>query len=169
MTFHLGHRDRQQLQALLNEGPFAKEYGRAQALLWLAAGESPDRIGSLLGVSRRTIYHWAERFQARHGWGLADRLADAPRSGRPPTVRGVIDPLLAAIIDQDPRQFGYRATGWTNALLRVFLDEVHHLTVSRKSVSLALARLAIRWKRPRHALALRPETWRQAKGGLNAA
>jgi transposase len=169
MTFHLGHRERQKLQALLNERALAKQYCRVQALLWLAAGESPERIADLLGVSRRTVYYWAERFQQRQGWDLADRLADAPRSGRPPTASGVVDPLLAAVIDHDPREFGYRSPGWTNALLRVYLEEVHHLSVSRKSVSLALARLDIRWKRPRHALALRPETWRQAKGGLNAA
>jgi len=169
MTFQLGHRERQKLQALLNEGAFAKQYCRIQALLWLAAGEPPERIADLLGVSRRSVYYWAERFQQRQGLDLADRLADAPRSGRPPTASGVIDPLLAAIIDQDPREFGYRSTGWTNALLRHYLGDVHHRAVSRKSVSLAIARLEIRWKRPRHQLALRPETWRQSKGGLNAA
>ncbi len=168
-TFQLGQRDRQKLQELLTQGPFAKHYCRIQALLWLAAGEPPDRIADLLGVSRRTVYYWAERFQERQGLDLPDRLADGPRSGRPPTVCGVIDPLIAAVIDRDPRAFGYRATGWTNALLREYLEDVHHMVVSRKSVSLAIARLDLRWKRPRHQLALRPETWRQSKGGSNAA
>jgi transposase len=168
-TFQLDQRERNGLQELLTQGPFAKEYCRAQALLWLAAGEQPDRIARLLGVSRRTVYYWAGRFQARQGLDLPDRLADAPRSGRPPTACGVIDPLIAAVLDQDPREFGYRATGWTNALLRQYLVGAHHLAVSRKSVSLAIARLDIRWKRPRHQLASRPETWRQAKGGSNAA
>ena len=90
-------------------------------------------------------------------------------AGRPRTVYGVIDPLIAAVIDQDPRDFGYRSTGWTNPLLRQYLEEVHQLTASRKSVSLALERLGIAWKRPRHCLALRSETWRQSKGGSNAA
>ena len=99
MTFQLGHRERQKLQALLNEGAFAKQYCRIQALLWLAAGEPPERIVDLLGVSRRSVYYWAERFHQRQGLDLADRLADAPRSGRPPTASGVIDPLIAAVID----------------------------------------------------------------------
>jgi transposase len=168
-TFRLGQRERQGLQELLTQGPFAKKHCRIQALLWLAAGESPSRIADLLGVSRRTVYYWAERFQDGHELDLPDRVADGPRSGRPPTVAAVLDPLLAAVIDLDPRQFGYRATGWTNALLRHYLAAVHHQAVSRKSVSLALARLGIGWKRPRHDLALRPDTWRQAKGGSNAA
>jgi len=168
-TFQLSRCERQGLQDLLSHGPFAKEPCRLQALLWLAAGESPNRIADLLGVRRRTVYYWAERFQERQGLDLWDRLADSPRSGRPPTVCGVIDPLITEVIDQDPRALGYRSTGWTNALLRCYLADVHRLAVSRKSVSLALARLGIRWKRPRHALALRPETWRQSKGGSNAA
>lgn len=168
-TFRLGQRERKGLQELLTHGPFAKDYCRIQALLWLAAGESPYRIAELLGVSRRTVYAWAERFQERQGLDLLERIADGPRSGRPRTVCAVIDPLLAAVIDLDPREFGYRSTGWTNALLRHYLAEVHHQAVSRKSVSLALACLGICWKRPRHNLALRPETWRQSKGGSNAA
>src|SRR5262245_53550084 len=168
-SFQLSQGDRNDLRELLTQGPLAKQCCRIQALLWLAAGESPQRIAELLGVSRRTVYYWAERFQQRQGLDLPDRLADGPRSGRPPTACGVIDPLLAAVIDRDPREFGYRATGWTNALLRQYLGDVPRLVVSRKSVSLALARLGIRWKRPRHQLALRPQTWRQSKGGSNAA
>jgi transposase len=165
----LSARERKGLQDLLAHGPFAKEYCRVQALLWLAAGQPAERVAQVLGVSRRTVYYWAERFHERSDLALADRLADAPRSGRPPTALGVIDPLLAEVLDRDPRDLGYQSTGWTNHLLREYLRRAHHLSVSRKSVSLALARLDIRWKRPRHQLALRPATWRQSKGGSNAA
>jgi transposase len=167
-AFQLSDQEREQLQQLLAAGPHAREHCRLQALLWLAAGESADRIADLLGVSRRSVYNWAQRFREHPGPDLPDRLADAPRSGRPRTVCGVIDPLIAEVIDTDPRELGYRHTGWTNALLRNYLAEVHGLEVSRKSVSLALARLGIRWKRPRHHLAQRPDTWRQSKGGSNA-
>lgn len=165
----LSDQDRLALQQLLAADPLAKEYRRIQALLWLAAGQSVEQVADLLGVSRRAVYYWAERFEQRRDLDLATRLADAPRSGRPPTALGIIDPLIAPVIDLDPRQLGYRSTGWTNHLLRQYLSEIHHLSVSRKSVSLALARLGIRWKRPRHELVLRPATWRQSKGGSNAA
>jgi|SRR5687767_6382294 transposase len=166
--FELNARERRALQRFLVQGSDAKQQSRVQALLWLAAGEPVDRIANLLGVSRRTVYYWARRFQQRDERDFPARLADAPRSGRPPTALGVIDPLLADVIDLDPRELGYRATGWTNELLRRHLTRRHRVTVSRKSLSLALARLAIRWKRPRHHLASRPDTWRQAKGGSNA-
>jgi transposase len=153
----------------LADGPFAKEHCRIQALLWLAAGQPVQAIADVLGVSPRTVYSWAERFQERPDLDLRTRLADAPRPGRPPTALGIIDPLIAEVIDSDPRKLGYRSTGWTNRLLRRYLREVHHLSVSRRSVSRALARLGICWKRPWHQLALRPDTWRQSKGGSNAA
>ena len=165
----LSAREREGLQDLLAHGSFAKAACRVQALLWLAAGQPAERIAEVLGVSRRTVYYWAQRFQERSDLDLAARLADAPRSGRPPTALGVIDPLIAEVIDRDPRDLGYQSTGWTNRLLRRYLRKAHHLSVSRKSVSLALERLGIRWKRPRHQLALRPQTWRQSKGGSSAA
>jgi transposase len=165
----LSDQDRLALQQLLAADPWAKEHRRIQALLWLVAGQPVEHIADVLGVSRRTVYYWAERFEQRGDLDLGARLADAPRSGRPPTALGIIDPLIAAVIDLDPRQLGYRSTGWTNRLLRHYLREVHHLSVSPKSVSLALTRLGIRWKRPRHQLVLRPATWRQSKGGSNAA
>jgi transposase len=96
-------------------------------------------------------------------------LSDAPRSGRPPTALGIIDPLIDAVIDDDPRDHGYRATVWTAHLLQRYLQETHRIETSRKSVGRAIARLGIRWKRPRHRLGLRPDTWRQSKGGSKTA
>ena len=69
------------------------------------------------------------------------------------------------MIDTDPRKLGYHQTVWTAPLLVRYLDDQHQVEVSRKTVGRAIARLDIRWKRPRHQLARRPDTWRQSKGG----
>jgi transposase len=161
--------DAQALDELLRQTPPAEELFRAQALLWLHQGRSALEVAELLGVRRQTVYNWVERFEERQGLDLRQRLQDAPRGGRPPTAQGIIDPLLQAALDHDPRYYGYRATVWTAPLLRQHLQEAHGLETSRRSVSRALARLGLRWKRPRHALANRAPTWRQAKGGSNAA
>jgi len=145
----------------------AKELRRAQALLWLGSGEGVAAVATRLHVSGRTLYRWAQRFAGRSSWSLRQRLADGARSGRPRTASGVIDPLIAAVIAEDPRQWGYRATVWTAPLLQHYLEEGHQITVGRHSVSLAIRRLRLRWKRPRHHLARRAPTWRQAKGGSN--
>ena len=157
--------ERSQLETFARQTDEAKEFRRAQALLWLDEGEAVPEVAERLGVSRQTVYNWATRFQQRSTLDLAERLADGPRSGRPPTALGIIDPLVLEVIDSDPRDWGYTATVWTAPLLQRYLREVHDLDVSRPSVSLAIDRLGIDWKRPRHRLAQRPDTWRQAKGG----
>jgi len=156
---------RGELEGLLARTPLAKEHARALALLWLADGRPVAEVAELLRVSRQSVYNWVDRFERRDGQGLRARLLDAPRSGRPATASGIIDPLIAEVIDTDPRELGYRSTNWTAGLLVRYLKRSHGIEVSRRSVGLAIDRLGIRWKRPRHQLALRPETWRQSKGG----
>jgi transposase len=141
----------------------ANERSRARALLWRDQGESAEQVAELLLVSRRTVDYWVDRFQARSGFDLPQRLADAPRSGRPWT--GGADLWIAQVIDTDSRDPGYLAIVRTAPLLRQYLRDRHDIEVSRKTVSRAIARLAVRWKRPRYQLALRPATRRQAKGG----
>lgn len=157
--------ERRQLGTFVRHAPSGRECCRAQALLWLAQNEPVEAVAARLQVSRQSLYNWVRRFQEREGLELHDRLSDAGRSGRPPVALGIIDPLIDAVIDQDPRQFGYHSTVWTASLLQYHLQEEHHITVSSKSISRALTRLHIRWKRPRHILSQESPTWRQAKGG----
>jgi len=153
------------LEELSTTADDAKMLRRAQALLWLAEGESVEEVAERLRVSRQSIYNWAARFQALAPLALRRRLADGVRSGRPRTVHGIIDPLIAVVIEEDPREWGYQATVWTAGLLQHYLQAEYQLTVGRRSVGAAIARLRLRWKRPRHHLARRSPTWRQAKGG----
>jgi len=161
----LSRRERAKMQDLIAHPHDARQTLRAYALLWLDDGESVPEVGQRLGVTRQTVYNWASRFQARTDLELDLRLADAPRCGRPCTATGIIDPLIDAVIERDPRELDYRSTVWTAPLLVEYLRDEHKLVVSDDSVRGAIARLQVRWKRPRHQLALRPNTWRQAKGG----
>jgi transposase len=121
-----------------------RERSRAKALLWLAEGVSVSEVADRLEVSRQTVYNWSQRFRHRARLDLKSRLGDAPRSGRPRTVRGVIDPLIAAVIDRDPRDVGCNAPAWSGTTLMRYLAEAHDLAVSRKSVCLAVQRLRSR-------------------------
>jgi transposase len=161
----LNAQERRRLKAIAAQTTDAHVLRRAQALLWLASGHGIEAITQRLCVCRRTVYYWAEQYEARDSDDILSRLSLSPRSGRPRTAHGIIDPLIDSIIDTDPRELGCRSTVWTAGLLRQHLSESHHLAVSQRSVSYALSRLSIRWKRPRHQLALRARYWRQAKGG----
>lgn len=156
---------RLELEYLARHNPTAAERCRAQALLWLDEGEAPEQVAESLRISRRTVYYWVSRVHDRPGADLKERLADAPRSGRPRVGDGGVDTWIAEVIDSDPRTLGYHQTVWTAPLLVRYLRDRHQVDVSRKTVSRAIARLGIRWKRPRHQLARRPDTWQQSKGG----
>ena len=127
-----------------------------------------ETMADRLWVTPRTIYRWIERFEGRDDGPLARRLADAPRSGRPNRVAQRLDPLIEQFMDDSPENHGYAATVWTAPLLCQHIKKVHHLDTSQRSVSRALERLELSWKRPRHCLARRSPRWRQAKGGSSA-
>ena len=165
----LNSRQVTQLEKFLTTRPDARQLKRAQALLWLADGDSVEEIAGRLRVTRQTIYNWVERFETRGDLNLKERLADGARHGRPPTALEIIDPLIDQVVEKDPREFGYRSTVWTASLLKQYLEEKHWIEVSASSVRLAIDRLRIAWKRPRHTLALRADNWRLAKGGSSAA
>lgn len=163
-NFKLSYQERRALEQFLKSRASGEQIQRAQALLLLDEAEPVAEVATTLHVSRQTIYNWVHRFATAPTASLTARLADAPRSGRPVTVQGIIDPLIDAVIDSDPRDYAYQATVWTADLLRRYLAQAHGLEVSLRSIGYALARLGLRWKRPRHTLALRDPAWRQAKG-----
>ena len=162
-------KERSELEHLLSSRIDSRQYQRSLAMLLLDDGESIEEVAEQLRVSRQTIYNWVNRFEQGRPLPLAQRLSDATRSGRPASVSGIIDSLIDSVIDEDPRHYGYNSTIWTADLLRAYLYERHQLEASLRSIGYALARLGIRWKRPRHTLARRDPHWRQAKGGLNVA
>ncbi len=53
---------------------------RAQAILGLASGMSVSAVGRQVGLARRIVCKWGDRFTRKRLRGLDD----APRSGRPP-------------------------------------------------------------------------------------
>lgn len=122
---------------------------RAQALLWLAEGKSMQEVASRLSVSRQTVYNWTASLQLRRrDTDIVTCLTDKPRSGRPscrPRVAillpQAIDSLIASAIGRAPRECGYCALLWTAKLLRQYLQDAHHVTVTVASVRSALARL----------------------------
>jgi transposase len=56
---------------------------RVHAVLFMAAGIPASDIAKVLGVHPRTVERWRERFSCADP---VAKLADAPRSGRPPSL-----------------------------------------------------------------------------------
>jgi transposase len=168
VAFRLTRAERNSLERFVRGTSDGRRLRRAEALLWLQEQEPVTEIARRLRVSRQTIYHWAARFSQRLGT-ISERLADGAHTGRPALLASRMDPIIDELIEQDPGHYGYAATVWTAPLLRRHLEAQHGVVASEQSVRLAIDRLGLRWKRPRYQLSRRSPTWRQAKGGANAA
>ena len=168
-SLRLHSRTRALLATIAAHTAQAKELRRAQALLWLDQGESLASVAQRLDVTRQTGVNWVHNFQERHALPVQERLADGPRSGRPRKGQTRIDPVLRAGLSHDPWALGYRSTLWTASGLTPYLWETEARRVAPQRVRLALARLAVRWQRPRYRRAHRAVPWRQATGGASGA
>src|SRR2546430_5759753 len=145
----LNSQEREALQELLTPLALTNAVRRAQALLWLDAGHSPETVAARLGVSRQTIYNWATRFKERRDHcDMPTRLADDKRPGRGKTTAQLIDLLIETVLTRDPHELGYCAPKWTPTLLERYLRTVAKITVCRRSMSLALQRLGHRHQPP---------------------
>jgi len=156
---------REQLEEIVIRPGSIRQLKRAQALLWVDDGEPISQVADRLRITRQSIYNWIEIIHQRSG-SAAKRLEDIPRSGCPRTKSDIVDGVVPQLLGTDPREQGYRATGWTNRLLRDYLYRHHEVTVSGYTIQQAIKRAGYRWKRPRYVLSRRPKTWRPAKGGL---
>lgn len=61
-----------------------REARRGQALLLMAKGVGSGDVATLVGVHVRTVFRWKQRFKDADD--PVEKLADAPRSGRPPSL-----------------------------------------------------------------------------------
>ena len=161
----LTDKERQTLERLVRKEKDARIVKRAQALLWLSAGERVQEVAERLGVTRQTIRNWVKRYQEREGVSIRERLADKPHPGRRAKKREAVRALLKETLEQDPRALGYASPVWTTRLLQHYWGHHHDLQVSRRTIRRALRQEGYRYKRPRYVLARRSATWRQAKGG----
>jgi transposase len=90
-----------------------RQLHRAQAFLWLHAGDTVDEVATRGCVTSRTVFRWRRRWHERQALEVRARRAEEPRSGRPTTVAGMSDALLREVIDDDPRHLGSHSTVWT--------------------------------------------------------
>ncbi len=142
---------------------------RAQALLWLHDGKSPEEAAELLALTRQAIYGIVQRYQARLGQPVIERIQDKEHTGRPPDKIEATAHVLQELLQQSPKRYHYRTVIWTVPMLRCQVQHRLQRKVSLRTVRRALHRLRQRYKRPRLVLAARPVHWRQSKGGSSEA
>ncbi len=123
--------DRRELSRQVRaKGAPARVVERARIVLLAAKGLPGRQIAERVGCSEPTVVLWRSRF-AQHG---LPGLADARRSGKPPTIpQSVRDAILSITLTEPPTELGI--TNWSSRLLadRLHRDgtPVSHATVAR--------------------------------------
>lgn len=134
---------------------------RARIIAVAQQGARLPDVATDLGVSVRMVRLWVRRFNAD---GLAG-LADAPRSGRPPTYPpAAVGELIAASLT-DPHALGLPFASWTLDRLTAYLNEVRGIPIRRSRVSEILRAEGLRWRTQETWYGERPDPAFAAKRG----
>ena len=154
-TLKLHSITRRGLEDMLAHAESPRQRRRAQALLWVDAGEQITQIARRLGVSRQSIYNWIGWLDQRKRSAVGP-LDNGGPYGRLLTKSKVLDEVVPQLLCTHPRKGGCSAAGWTNHLLRDYLLRVHCLKVSAKTLTFAVQRAGYTWERTRYVLCKDP-------------
>lgn len=112
-------------------------------IVWLSSqGRRVAAIAAEVGCSGPTVRTWIARFNAA---GL-DGLADAGRSGRPPTYTAEeIGAVVGAALTK-PEDLGLPFACWTLDRLAAYLHEAKGIAIKRSRIDEVLAAEGLRWR-----------------------
>ena len=124
----------------------AREFKRAQIVLYKAKGMSLKEIAQLLGVHWVTAQRCVAKFKKR---GIAS-FRDEPRPGRPPRLTKEAKKALLKAVLKNPRLFGFLKNNWSLGMLRLYLKRETGIEISEVHVWRLLRKHGITYKRPKH-------------------
>ena len=170
-VLRLSPSQRRQLRTRLKVTRGANYYRRLVALLELDRGTSAAEVADLLGVTRQSVYNWADCYRATRD---PDDLRDRYGMGRPSLWTGELQGLLRAALRQHPDRLGYVGMNWTVPLLQQYLFDCSGQWLSDDTIRRQLDRLGLVWKRSRYVLPPDPQREKKtrdpaAAGGIAAA
>lgn len=115
---------------------------RARIILLAHAGLGVTQAAQQLGVWRKTVSTWRQRWLASAaGRPLAERLADAPRPGAPATITPEQVCAIVALACEPPEASGLPITHWSQSeLARQAVKRGLVETISQRSVGRILKR-----------------------------
>lgn len=118
---------------------------RTRAVTQVQAGESPELVARVLGVSRQAVYGWLARYRAG-GWGALDARK---RGGRPPKLDAkTLRWLYRTVTGKSPQQLRFPFALWTAPMVATLIRRQFGIALSRSSVSRLLGQLGLSAQRP---------------------
>jgi transposase len=134
----LGADERRELEHLVRAHSTPHQLAlRARIILLAADGTGNREIARRLGVTVQTVRLWRRRWDADPEGALAERLADAPRPGAPPTFTPEQICAIVALACEPPEASGIPITHWSQSALareavkRGLVESISHGSVGR--------------------------------------
>ena len=159
MPLTLSPTERTDREAAAASEPRVRRWKRYQAILLRAAGQTVAAVAAVLRCSAASVYAWTAAWRQAGVRGLAE----GPHGGGKPKLGTAGEAVLIGLLDEDPQERGYQATGWTVPLLRTELAQASY-PVGERTIRRALHRLGYRWKRPRYVLGRPDPAYAEIKG-----
>ena len=159
MQVTLTESQRAALAAAVQTERRTRTWKRYQAVLLLADGQRPAAAAQALRCSVGSVYHWAATWRQN---GIAG-LAEGPHPGLARRLDAAGEALLTGLLETDPQQRGFQATGWTVPLLGTALAQAGY-PVRARTIRRTLHRLGYRWKRPQYVLGRPDPAYTEKKG-----
>ena len=118
---------------------------RRQCVAQIQAGESPEVMARVMGISRGAIYGWLARY--RHGgW---DALAARKRGGRRPKLDAkALEWVYRTVAGKNPLQLRFTFALWTTEMVAEVIRRKFGVKLSRWSVGRLLNQLGLSAQRP---------------------
>jgi putative transposase len=134
----LGEVEREELDCLVRAHSTPQQLAlRARIILLAADGIGNRDSARRLGVTVQTVRCWRRRWGGEPDLALAERLADAPRPGTPPTFTAEQICAILALACEPPEASGIPITHWSQSALareavkRGLVETISHGSVGR--------------------------------------
>lgn len=137
--------DRKAIQSEMTATADVKWYRRLKVIDLSAQGHSVPDLARMFDLTEATIRNYVHRFNHTGLTGLKPEYGQ----GRPTKVNLTKSQWLD-VLSQAPADLEHlnsAAQNWTQALLQQYLAAYHQIVVSRPTISKALHRVGIRWRR----------------------
>ena len=124
-----------EIREKVNQEKTASKRDKYRALLWKRQGKSVKRISELLGVCRKTIYRWLERYKTEGESGLSRH----PGQGRKRTLTpDKVEKIKTWVTSEDGV--------WTLEKMRVRLEQAEGISVTQQAIWYRLKESKWSWK-----------------------
>jgi len=130
-----------------------KQRKRYQALYLLSKRYDVCSTSDIVGISRRMINKWVGLYKKDGLGGLQIKKY----KGAVKKIDSDIRKEIVKLIQTPPRKIGLSFSGWNTRTLKIWLNEVHHIDLTKPRIFQILKEEKFSWKKGEHKYILADE------------